>query len=278
MDNNKKELLPIELRSIGEGQMNTVNARLLYEFLGVRKDFSNWIKAQIKRARLQEDRDYILLTPEGEQTRGGNNRIDYFFTLESGKHIAMMSECDKGFEVRDYFIECEGIAQQKSQYNIPQTYPEALRVAADFAQENQEQRKVILNQNKELEEAKPAIEFTNIVGLTNKLLYLSDFAQLMSNNEGGIIGRTNIFRWLRHDKILRKNNIPYQSYVDRGWFDVRERDYENKGTNGPRVGLVTMITGKGQVALYKRFKRSKSRFMFMNKKAKGKKGMNAQVG
>lgn len=90
--------------------VNAVNARHLWENLGVEKDFSDWIKAQIKRARLVEERDYFMeLVPQkGEQTgRGGHNRRDYFLTIDAAKHIAMIAGTEKGFEVREYFIEVE---------------------------------------------------------------------------------------------------------------------------------------------------------------------------
>lgn len=102
------ELIQIDRSTIDDAVALTVKARDLHTFLGVGKDFSSWIKVQIERARLVENRDFILLTPKGEQTgRGGHNRIEYHLTIDAGKHIAMMSGTDKGFEVRDYFIECE---------------------------------------------------------------------------------------------------------------------------------------------------------------------------
>ena len=51
------ELIRIENQKIGGGFVQTVNARELHAFLEVKKDFSNWIKKQIERARLVEGRD-----------------------------------------------------------------------------------------------------------------------------------------------------------------------------------------------------------------------------
>lgn len=79
-----KELIEIGTTKIGDGTVNTVNARDLQKFLGIDKDFSDWIKAQIKRARLVENTDYILVPQKGEQTgSGGSNRTDYHLTLEA---------------------------------------------------------------------------------------------------------------------------------------------------------------------------------------------------
>ena len=65
----------------------------LHAFLEVKKDFSNWIKKQIERARLVEGRDFITLTQKGERNegvRGASISIDYHLTIEAAKHIAMM--------------------------------------------------------------------------------------------------------------------------------------------------------------------------------------------
>jgi phage anti-repressor protein len=102
------ELIKIESRELAGAAAQTVNARELHAFLEVAKDFSDWIKAQIDRARLVRGRDFetVEVFPlKGE--KGGRPRTDYHLTLDAGKHVAMMSGTDKGFEVREYFLECE---------------------------------------------------------------------------------------------------------------------------------------------------------------------------
>lgn len=93
---------------IGDEDVNAVNARGLHAALGVGRDFSNWIKDQITRARLVEHRDFERLAENGEQCfQGVTSRIEYALSLDAAKHVAMMAGTDKGFEVRDYFIKCE---------------------------------------------------------------------------------------------------------------------------------------------------------------------------
>lgn len=100
---------PLEIveRRIGE-EHRAVSARALHRGLGIRRDFTNWIKAQIKRAKLVEGEDFALLAFSGEQTgRGGHNRVDYLLTLEAAKHVALMSGTPKGRAYRAYLIRCE---------------------------------------------------------------------------------------------------------------------------------------------------------------------------
>lgn len=56
------ELIPILLAYIGGEQIQTCNARELHKFLGVGKDFSSWVKAQIEHAAFTEDKDYLTIS------------------------------------------------------------------------------------------------------------------------------------------------------------------------------------------------------------------------
>jgi phage anti-repressor protein/phage antirepressor YoqD-like protein len=101
------QLIKIQELTIGNGKVNAVNARDLYEFLMIRNDFSTWIKEQVARGRFIEKRDFEVFLENQGNPFGGRPRTDYALTIDCAKHIAMMSGTDKGYEVREYFIECE---------------------------------------------------------------------------------------------------------------------------------------------------------------------------
>ena len=104
------ELIPILLADIGGEQIQTCNARELHKFLGVGRDFSNWIKFQIDRAGFVEDSDFVKIAEKSSSPKMASTvqgRIEYFFTLSAAKEIAMMSNTPRGKEARLYFIECE---------------------------------------------------------------------------------------------------------------------------------------------------------------------------
>ena len=106
------ELIKLNETKIGGELVQAVSARELHVFLEVGKDFSTWIKKRLDTLGSQYDRDYLILKDEvllpktGEQ-RGGHNRLEYFVTLDTAKHLSLMEKTDKGKQARRYFIECE---------------------------------------------------------------------------------------------------------------------------------------------------------------------------
>lgn len=252
-----KQLIAIETQQIGEGNIQTVNARDLHEFLGVVKDFSNWMKAQVKRARLVDGIDFVKVTQKGELSRTGQSIIEYHLTLEAGKNISMMSRTDKGDEVRAYFRECEKIALAPA-IVLPANYSEALRALADKADQNEAL-------TLQIETDRPKVALAEAITKTTRSIEFKEYAKVISNQGSFIIGRNNLFAWCRAEKILNRENLPYQSYLDNGWFEVRESILDNEYSNGPRVIFTTLITGTGQIGLYNRLSKSPSLKNYLNK-------------
>ena len=58
-----------------------VNARELYGFLEVGKDFSNWIKGRISKYDFIEGVDFIRVAKNGVGTNQGFQAIEYFICL-----------------------------------------------------------------------------------------------------------------------------------------------------------------------------------------------------
>jgi len=99
-----RELIKISQELIGDETVNSVDARELYETLELTKDFSNWIKSQIKSLGLEENIDYITFK---QSSTGGRPTTEYILTTDTAKHISMASRTPKGKEVRSYFIAIE---------------------------------------------------------------------------------------------------------------------------------------------------------------------------
>lgn len=100
-------LVPVFTLEIGGRSTQAVNARELHQFLGVKRDFTTWIKKRIEEYGFLENHDY-LLTKTGEQLPSGTKYLsDYHITLDTAKEISMVEKNEAGRTARRYFIDCE---------------------------------------------------------------------------------------------------------------------------------------------------------------------------
>ena len=122
------QLIAIHERAVG-AESQSVSARELHAFLGLSRDFNVWITDAIARARLAPGRDYLTYEDVVQLPSGAKYRKECALTIDAAKHIAMMSGTERGFEAREYFIECERRARD--------TAPRALTPAEMFLQSAQ---------------------------------------------------------------------------------------------------------------------------------------------
>lgn len=99
-----------------------------------------------------------------------------------------------------------------------------------------------------VEKQKPLVSFANKVSNTKDLINMGEMAKLLKDKHIEI-GRNRLFAILREEGILMKSNVPYQQYIDRGYFEVKEAVKENN--YGNKVFPTTYVTGKGQLFLTK---------------------------
>ncbi len=98
-----------------------VNARELYKWLGVGRDFSTWIKDRISKYDFVEDLDYFIAFPQfgdgvkpnktGKIIDAKTGKIlakDYVISVDMAKELAMLENSEIGKKVRKYFIRVEG--------------------------------------------------------------------------------------------------------------------------------------------------------------------------
>lgn len=242
MENN---LIPITTASIGGDKQQGVNARDLHAFLDVGKDFSTWIKDRISQFDFVEGTDFVktqdLSSPNlGNAKSRAQVRIEYILTLNMAKELSMVERNEKGKQARQYFIQCEKqlkVAQQ--QFAIPQTYAEALRLAADKEEENQRLKVKI-------EEDAPKVEFADGVIATGKCICLREAIKAC-----GVKPMAG-FDWLRsHKFIYKQGNQATQKSIDMGLMVVRFANVPH--VEGVEQKPYAHVTGKGLVYFRKKF-------------------------
>lgn len=91
------------------------------------------------------------------------------------------------------------------------------------------------------------VDFYNAVGSTSATLTVERFAKLVTEKLGIQTGRNRMFQWLRKNGFLQANNMPYQRYINNGWFKTYEV------IKAGHAFTVPSITGKGQQKLFEKF-------------------------
>ena len=148
------------------------------------------------------------------------------------KELSMVENNDKGREARKFFIQCEKELRQQAQ--IPATYGEALLEAGRLAIENDKLQI-------ENEKMKPAVQFYEDVTGSNDAIPMGEVAKVINCG----MGRNQMFGYLRKKKVLQSSNVPYQRFVDYGWFRVIESKYIDRTTGDVKINIKTLVYQKG---------------------------------
>lgn len=154
---------------------------------------------------------------------------DYHISIDMAKQLCMIQRTDKGKQYRQYFIDLE------KAWNTPeQIMARALKMAD----------KSINDLRAKLSEQKPLVDFAIHVSQTKDTIGMDEMAKI-ARDENINIGRNRLIAWLKQKKVLMDNRVPYQAFIDRGYFKVVEARKET--AYGTRVFPKTVITGKGQI-------------------------------
>ena len=115
---------------------------------------------------------------------------------------------------------------------LPQNYLAALEslVETEKAKQAAEQK---------VAQLLPKADFYDTVASSESLLSMADVAKVLDKG----IGRNRLFKLLRSRGILQGNNVPYQRFVDAGYFKVVESSYM-AGDNAI-ISTVTYVKQKG---------------------------------
>ncbi len=214
------ELIKIETRD----EKQYVNAKELYEKLGLNKsNWSRWSKNNIEEnVYFKENEDYIGFFT----TTNGNITTDYWLSLGMAKHLCAQTNTDKAYEYREYLFKVE------KAWNTPEMI---IKRALEFANRRAEEATQKLLENKH------KIEFYDEVTESKTAFAMDKVAQILNFKN---LGRNKLFNILRKNEVLKNDNSPYQTYVDRGWFRLIETKF-TKPNGDTCVNYKTVVYQKG---------------------------------
>lgn len=106
---------------------------------------------------------------------------------------------------------------------------------------------IISQKDKQIEQMKPKAEFFDAVADSRTAISMNEVSKVLGIKG---YGRNNLFEFLRNNGILDRWNVPYQRYIDCGWFRVIEQKYTRQGE--PCVTTKTLVYQKGVDAIRKK--------------------------
>ena len=217
---------------------SVVNARELHQFLENKREFTTWIKQRIEQYGFVENQDFTSFDNIVKRENGATVRKEYALTIDMAKELSMVENNERGRMARKYFIECE--KKVKQQFQVPQTFAEALQLAADQQRKVEEQQKL-------LEEQKPKVKLAEVI-TTNEMCYpLKDLASILAS-KGVKIGPNRLRHFLKDNHYLGSRgacyNMPRHQYIEQGLFVVTEEPYTNQFGHTD-ISRTVLVTGKG---------------------------------
>ncbi len=234
----------LTIQEINGGQF--ITARLLHAFLQVGRDMTTWFKYRVEQYGYKAGIDYDVAT------NLGNGVADYILPLDMAKELCMVENNERGKMARRYFIEVEKKFRQivkPTTPAIPQTYAEALRLAASQAEQ-------IEQQQKQIEADAPKVAFANAIITSPCNCGIDELAKILAQN-GVQMGEIRLFKWLREKGFLcnkgTAHNQPTQKALEQGLFEIVPKTYVHPKTGETMTTTRTMVTGKGKEYFINRF-------------------------
>lgn len=222
---------------------NELAAREKRSALQIKSNFRDWIRNRITDFGFVENQDFVTIA---KNLANGGRSKEYFISINMAKELCMVERNELGRMWRAHFIKCEKdlmeIKKQQQPIAIPQTLPEALRLAADLAEKNQ----------KLLEEQKinaPKVEFTDRVVADNNAMTITKAAKLIGYPPRKFKDYIRSIGWL-----YANADTPMESAIKTGYMVLRFAHWTDSEGN-PVEKPYAHITTKGIFALYKRMRR-----------------------
>lgn len=244
------ELININVTNNEDGVI-TVSGRELHAALEVRTAYKDWFPRMCEYGFI-EGRDFNPLKIERVQNEGKRSVVrevtDHQLTIDMAKEVCMIQRTEIGKRCREYFLNLE------KQWNSPvAVMARALQIAGKQLEQLKTENVLLTTK---IEEDAPKVAFADTVANSSDCITIGAFSKVLYDKEGISIGRNRLFKYLRDNRYLRRNNEPYQKWIKAGLFQYTPIQINT--VYGEQVYNQTQITGKGQIYLSEKLRTDNS--------------------
>lgn len=186
----------------------TMSSREIAEIVNSRHD-------NVKRTMETLENKALITFTQSEEKGNGRPAIVYHVNKRNSYIVVAQLSPEFTAALVDRWQELEN-AQKPA---LPQTFSEALQLAADQA--------------RQLELQAPKVEFHDTVVQTDQTYKYQEAGKKLQQRPNKFVA------WLRENNYITSQNVPYQRYIDQGLFKM------NSGVKNDHAYTQGRVTGKG---------------------------------
>lgn len=208
-----------------------VSARDLYDQLGIKERFSLWFSRY--EDMFVKGMDYTSVGKPTVVNNGAKRTLaDYSLSIDTAKHIAMMTKTKRGNQVRDYFIEVE------KQWNSPE-----LMLSRSLQYANSK----LIGYESQIAEMTPKVEMHDVFIEKGQAIGIREASKELNVKQNDLIDNLMnngyVYRTKGHNGKLQ----PIKKYVPK-YFVLK-----SASVNGVEFTPQMLITPQGREFFYKKF-------------------------
>jgi len=183
----------------------------------------------------------------------GEKRPEYHLSKTECLYVATKFNDEARARV---ILRWEELEKERQQFSIPQSFSEALMLAAKQAEVMEKQNLQISQQKELIEKQQPKVIFADAVSVSNNTILVGEMAKILKQN-GIEIGQNRLFEWLRNNKYLISRsgtdyNMPTQKSMELQLFQIKETPIVHSAGH-TTVTKTVKVTGKGQQYFVNKF-------------------------
>ena len=223
-------LIQISKNTIGDAEINSVNAREIHDYLKVKTAFTTWFNRTVEKYDFTLNEDFISFLKE---SNGGRPQQEHIVSLDMAKELCLVEPNEKGKETRKYFIEVE------KRQNKPLTYEQIMQNALLLAD------KKVKELEHKIEVDKPKVSFASTVESSLNSVLIRQWAKSINLKEKDVRAWLNEKKYIYRDS--KSNWTIYATEKVKQYFELIPSTNSNQ--TGTHLNYTVKIKGEGQIAL-----------------------------